>query len=388
MKIRAIFHKFVWKVHFSGVAAKSNITAGVPRLRELIDVSKKQKNPYLIINIKDAGSKQQAEAIKNQLKNTKLSEFVDKVQVYYDPDIKKSNIEEDRKFISDYFKYTIGLKQPGTLSHWVIRFELNRTKMVYNQMRMNIIRRRLNSFPEFFVVTTDDNAPTLVLRVYLVVANLPDKNPRNVDQVLKQKDRLMNDLVLRGIDNLTSVQVREHKVKEFDKSTGKVINNNQYYLDTDGTNLVQVLKHPGVDITKTKSTDVLETYKVFGIEAARRTLLTEIRQVLTFNGTYVNYHHLALLVVIMTHTGDLTAISRHGFNRLDKSPISKSSFEETAEQLKIAAMNQADDNMRSVSARVMFGQAIMGGTGASKLTIDESAYGATEEQIDDIMGNL
>ena len=373
---------------FSGVAAKSNITAGVPRLRELIDVSKKQKNPYLVINIKDAGSKQQAESIKNQLRNTKLYEFVDKVQVYYDPDIKKSNIEEDRKFIGDYFKYTIGLKQPGTLSHWVIRFELNRTKMVYNQMRMNIIRRRLNSFPEFFVITTDDNAPTLVLRVYLVVANLPDKNPRNVDQVLKQKDRLMNDLVLRGINNLTSVQVREHKIKEFDKASGKVIISNQYYLDTDGTNLVQVLKHPGVDITKTKSTDVLETYKVFGIEAARRTLLTEIRQVLTFNGTYVNYHHLALLVDIMTHTGDLTSISRHGFNRLDKSPISKSSFEETAEQLKIAAMNQEEDNVRSVSARVMFGQAIMGGTGASKLTIDESAYGATEEQIDDIMDNL
>ena len=373
---------------FSGVAAKSNITAGVPRLRELIDVSKKQKNPFLIINIKDSGNKQQAEAIKNQLRNTKLHEFVDKVQVIYDPDINKSNIEEDRKFISDYFKYTIGLKQPGTLSHWVIRFELNRTKMVYNQMRMNIIRRRLNSFPEFFAVTTDDNAPTLILRVHLVVANLSDKNPRNVDQVLKQKDRLMNDLVLRGIDKLTSVQVREHKVKEFDKSTGEVVTSNQYYLDTDGTNLVQVLKHPGVDIVKTRSTDVLEVYNVFGIEAARRTLLTEIRQVLTFNGTYVNYHHLALLVDIMTHTGDLTAISRHGFNRLDKSPISKSSFEETVEQLKIASMNQEEDNMRSVSARVMFGQAIMGGTGASKLIIDESAYGATEEQIDDIMDNL
>ena len=322
------------------------------------------------------------------MRNTKLHEFVDKVQVIYDPDINKSNIEEDRKFISDYFKYTIGLKQPGTLSHWVIRFELNRTKMVYNQMRMNIIRRRLNSFPEFFAVTTDDNAPTLILRVHLVVANLSDKNPRNVDQVLKQKDRLMNDLVLRGIDKLTSVQVREHKVKEFDKSTGEVITSNQYYLDTDGTNLVQVLKHPGVDIVKTRSTDVLEVYNVFGIEAARRTLLTEIRQVLTFNGTYVNYHHLALLVDIMTHTGDLTAISRHGFNRLDKSPISKSSFEETVEQLKIASMNQEEDNMRSVSARVMFGQAIMGGTGASKLIIDESAYGATEEQIDDIMDNL
>lgn len=361
----------------------------MPRLRELIDISKKQKNPYLIINIKDSSSKQRAEAIKNQLRNTKLHEFVDKVQVYYDPDIEKSIVEEDRKFIKDFFKYTVGLKKPGTLSHWVIRFELNRTKMVYNQLRMNIIRRRLDSFPEYFVVTSDDNAPKLVLRIYLVVANLPDKNPRNVDQVLKQKDKLMRDVVIRGIDNLTSVQVRENKnVKEFDKETGKVVKAPQYYLDTDGTNLVEVLKHPGVDITKTRSTDVLETYKVFGIEAARQTLLTEIRQVLTFNGTYVNYHHLALLVDIMTHTGDLTAISRHGFNRLDKSPISKSSFEETSEQLKIAAMHQAEDNMRSVSARVMFGQAIMGGTGGCKLTVDESAYGATEDQIDDLMAGL
>ena len=39
--------------HFAGVAAKSNVTRGVPRLKELLSVSKNIKNPSLSIYLKD-----------------------------------------------------------------------------------------------------------------------------------------------------------------------------------------------------------------------------------------------------------------------------------------------------------------------------------------------
>ena len=39
--------------HFAGVAAKSNVTRGVPRLKELLSVSKNIKNPSVIYLFKE-----------------------------------------------------------------------------------------------------------------------------------------------------------------------------------------------------------------------------------------------------------------------------------------------------------------------------------------------
>lgn len=375
--------------HFSGVGQKSNITAGVPRLRELIDVSRKLKNPYLIIYLKDEykQNKTVVEALRNDIKDTRLNEFVNKVQIIYDPNPKNPKIESDVHLVEDFFKYTLDPKPIPIVSHWVLRLTLDRTKALYNQMRMTIIRNKLEENQELYVITSDDNAKELIVRIHFIINNMPIKEQSNAEQIVKYKDKILDDIPLRGISGITGVQVREDKnVKRFDPETGGVITDFEYYLDTDGSNLGEVLKRSEVDPQRTISTDVTEVFKVFGIDAARKVLLNEVRQVLTFNGSYVNYHHLALLADVMTQPGYLTAISRHGFNRLDKSPISKTSFEETSEQLKSAALYGEFDNMKSVSAKIMFAQTIEGGTGLPLVSIDETMYGVSEDVIDNIMG--
>lgn len=382
-------------VHSAGIGAKSNVTAGVPRLRELIDVSRKQKNPFMLIYLKgeDRYNRAKAEKLRNELRNTLLSEFVEKVQIYFDPFVEagaSTVVSADKKWIKDYYKYSLADKGPSSdVSNAVIRFELNRSAMVYNQMTMRLIKEKLNEVPEIYAITTDENASELVVRVYLVLEQMPDKNKNNVDQVIRYKDKLLENFVLRGIRNIVSIQIREDKnVKIFSKETGNVETKVEYYLDTDGVNLKEVLRAPGVDIGRTRCTDPLETYHAFGIEAARRILLDEIKQVLVFNGIYVNYHAIALLSDSMTQIGEITAVSRFGFNRLDRSPISKTSFEETPEQIKTAAQFGEVDNMNSVSARVLFGHTIPGGTGLPVIGIDEDAYGVTEKQVEDIMAGL
>lgn len=369
--------------HFSGVGSKSNVTAGVPRLNELINLSKKLDNPFLVINIKNPEDKHQAEIIKNQLRKTNLIEFVKSLKLIFDPSMTKSNYSEDAKWLNDFVKYSINPpSKDETFSNIVIRLVLNRKTMLYNHMTLDIIRRRINSLPEFYCASTDDNDPEIVIRVYTRVTV---DNLNNVKLIMKNKDELLNKFVLRGINKITNVQVRKKTVKRFDKKTGAPNNVTQYFLDTDGSNLKRVLAHRDVDISKTYSTDIHEIYAVFGVEAARNALIKEINQVLDFNGIYVNYHHIALLADTMTMTGRLTSISRHGFNKLNKSPIAKASFEETIEQLKRAALYNDTDHMRSVSARIMFGQAIKGGTGFSQMVIDESAYGVSAADIDDIL---
>lgn len=51
--------------------------------------------------------------------------------------------------------------------------------------------------------------------------------------------------------------------------------------------------------------------------------------VISFDGSYVNYRHLALLCDIMTAKGHLMAITRHGINRQEVGALMRCSFEET-----------------------------------------------------------
>lgn len=52
---------------------------------------------------------------------------------------------------------------------------------------------------------------------------------------------------------------------------------------------LQVLAYPGVDHTRTTSNDLIEIIEVLGIEAVRLALLKELRSVIEFDGSYVNY---------------------------------------------------------------------------------------------------
>jgi len=72
-------------------------------------------------------------------------------------------------------------------------------------------------------------------------------------------------------------------------------------------------------------------YQVLGIEAARAGMLEEIRNVLFFDGGYINYRHMSVLVDVMTFRGNLVAVSRHGINRGEQGPLLRASFEETME---------------------------------------------------------
>lgn len=85
-------------------------------------------------------------------------------------------------------------------------------------------------------------------------------------------------------------------------------------LETDGIDLKTVMCIDGVDFKRTYSNTCVEIFNVLGIEAARAAILKELRGVIEFDGSYVNYRHLAILCDLMTHRGSLIAVTRHGIN--------------------------------------------------------------------------
>ena len=63
-------------------------------------------------------------------------------------------------------------------------------------------------------------------------------------------------------------------------------------MDTIGSNLMHVLSLSYIDGRRTFSNNIIEMYRVLGIEAARTILFNELQEVIEDAGEYVNSNHL------------------------------------------------------------------------------------------------
>ena len=89
--------------HLAGVSDK-NVTLGVPRLKEIINVAKNIKTPSLTIFLKKEFRKDQTHVMKIQstIEYTTLSHVVESSGIYYDPDPASTIIEEDKELVESY----------------------------------------------------------------------------------------------------------------------------------------------------------------------------------------------------------------------------------------------------------------------------------------------
>ena len=92
-----------------------------------------------------------------------------------------------------------------------------------------------------------------------------------------------------------------------------------------------------------------------GVEAARQSLINEIRFTLSSYGIYVNYRHLSTLVDMMSVRGKLTSITRSGINRIDSGVLRKCTFEETVEILLEGAVFSEKDSLLGISENIIMG---------------------------------
>ncbi|CAD6229869.1 unnamed protein product [Miscanthus lutarioriparius] len=189
--------------------------------------------------------------------------------------------------------------------------------MVDKKLSMADIANKINhEFDgDLSCIYNDDNADKLILRL-----------------------RIINDEASRGeiLDESAEDEV-------FLKKTER---HKEWMLDTKGVNLLAVMCHEDVDATRTTSSHLTEVIEVLGIEAVRRALFDELRAVISFDGSYVNYRHLAVLCDTMTYRGHLMAITRHAINRNDIGPLMRCSFEETMDILLDAAIHAESDYLR------------------------------------------
>ncbi|KAL9087767.1 MAG: hypothetical protein Q9159_003450 [Coniocarpon cinnabarinum] len=382
--------------HFAGVSSK-NVTLGVPRLKEILNVAKNLKTPTMSVFLADQNKRQStagALTLRPKIEHTTLRTICDATEIYYDPDVSSTVIPADQDMVEAYF--VIPDESPEELafhSKWLLRLVLNRQKMLDKSMYPSDVASKIKQLfgNDLAVIFSDSNAEQPVIRLRVNKKTQGGKDDVEDDDELgslqRTQEYMLDGVTLGGIPGIEKAVVDEFQYNYVDEENGEVKIASQStpslfgstdpgemgkekYLVTSGTAFARVLELDEVDPTRTTSNRFDETMEVLGIEAARETILREAIVVLSFGGSYVNHRHLSLLVDVMTWHGYMTPVTRHGINRNDTGALMRCSFEETVEILLEAAASGELDDCRGVSENIMLGQLAPVGTGQVEVLMD------------------
>jgi DNA-directed RNA polymerase II subunit RPB1 len=368
--------------HFAGVSSK-NVTLGVPRLKEILNVAKNIKTPAMTVYQEEGRilDQESAKLLRSAVEHTTLRSVTETTELWYDPDVQATVIPADHDMVDSYW---IIPDENGVDAHrqsrWLLRIILGRRKLLDKGLTVQEVATKIKEgyLNDLAVIFSDNNADEQVIRIRLIQDGKDAEDEgHEANLVLKKlENHILDTLTLRGVPGIERAFLSK-RTRMRKKEDGSLVMLKEdplcaeWFLDTSGSALGQVITIPGVDATRTYSNSFIEVFEVFGIEATRSALMRELTAVLAFDGSYVNHRHLALLVDVMTHRGHLVPITRHGINKADTGALMRCSFEETVEILLDAAASGELDDCRGVSENVMLGQLAPLGTGELDVFLDQ-----------------
>ncbi|KAI9661247.1 MAG: hypothetical protein M1821_009574 [Bathelium mastoideum] len=146
-------------------------------------------------------------------------------------------------------------------------------------------------------------------------------------------------------------------------------------VHTQGVNLLAMRDIAGIDKVnpdKLFTNDIAAMLRLYGVEAARATIMREVGGVFTGHAISVDARHLQLVADFMTRGGGYVAFNRHGMKG-SVSPFMKMSFETTVGFLKDAVLEEDWDELKGPSARIVAGTLSKVGTGSFDVFMDVAA---------------
>lgn len=382
------------------------VTGGLGRVKELLSVTKNQKTPITEIYVNDAykNNKVIVSKIASYLKYTTMHDIVASVDIYYDPDPYSKTSVMSRDNVANIFEGNpgkSGCQSDITGLPWVLKLTLSKEKMIDRNISMLEIqtsfchnwemryedskgskkeyKKIIEKITQCAIVSNFDNSPTPIVHIRF------DANNYNFNTLIQFQEMIINKYRIKGIPNIMeSNNIIEEKYIDFD-TEGNVQTLKQHVIYAEGINLHDMAQINGIDLLKSRCNDIVIIYETYGVEAARAAFIREFIIANGSSGGVVNYQHVELLADTITHMGGLIAVNRHGANKLDTDPFSRASFEKTVEQLLNAAAFGEADHIRSVSARIMVGALINGGTGCFDILLDHDKVKKTlipKEEVD------
>jgi DNA-directed RNA polymerase subunit A' len=291
--------------HYAGVK-EQNVTLGLPRLIEIVDARRIPSTPIMTIYLTEEyrKSKESTVEIARNIIYTNLENIAS--AIYEDP------VREE------------------------IVVELNKSMMEDRAITMDYLKGQLQ-IPNATVEVTGDTVQI---------------TPKKVENLKKLLGKVP-DFHVKGVPDIKRVLVTEE--------------HGEWVIRTDGSNLGRVLQVTGVDTSRTTTNNVHEIATTLGIEAARNALTNEAKGVLEDQGLDVDVRHVLLVADMMTTTGSVQQIGRHGISGKKASVLARAAFEITVPNIVEAAVKGESDPLEGVTENVIVGQSIPIGTGLVEL---------------------
>lgn len=293
--------------HFAGVA-EMNVTLGLPRLIEILDGRKTISTPTMEIYLKEDYKKDvdKVRKIASQIKETMLKEIAS--------------------------EFTINLIKSS------VEVKLNKDMM-----------RDLSITPLYLEKTVSESLKGINVKLKDdIVIIKPRTESTDIKELYKLKEKVKN-VHIKGISGITQV---------LPVKTG-----GEFIILCAGSNIEEALQIKEVDETRIKSNDIFEVLEVFGIEAARQTIINEALKVIENQGLDIDIRHVMFMADVMTTTGRIKGITRSGITSEKESVLARASFETPLLHLINASLVGEVDELNSVVENVMLNQAVPLGTG-------------------------
>ncbi|MEM0187861.1 MAG: DNA-directed RNA polymerase subunit A'' [Saccharolobus sp.] len=300
--------------HFAGIR-ELNVTLGLPRLIEIVDAKKVPSTPMMTIYLTEEykSDKDKVLEVARKLEYTKIENVVSSTSI-------------------DIASMQIILQLDDDM--------LRDKGVTIEDVKKAISRLKLG---DFNIEESDNN--TLLISF---------SNVDSVSALFKLRDKILNTKI-KGIKGIKRAIVQKK--------------GDEYVIITDGSNLSGVIGVKGVDVSKIETNNIREIEEVFGIEAAREMIIREISKVLAEQGLDVDIRHILLVADMMTRTGLVRQIGRHGVTGEKGSVLARAAFEVTVKHLLDAAARGDLEEFKGVVENIIIGHPIKLGTGMVELTM-------------------
>ena len=401
-----IVHNTLNTKHFAGMASKSSANMGVNRIQELLHYSKNIKTPQMTIYLNEPYNTDRSKLNKivSYLKHLSIRYLVSNVEVYYDLGL-NDNLSKLLKSdnVSNPF-FVNNQKAEINSMPFVFRIKMDIEKMLDKETTMLDIKTKIISYwyknytnlknlkkNEKEVISRISRCAILSNNIYDADQYIHIRfsmNTFNYNVITDYLKMILNNITLKGIENIENIDITQEMYAKFDKKTGEIINGKEYVVYTAGININKLKYIKGIDFTRTKCNDVATILKSYGIEATRQILLHELSITYQNGGCNINHNHLSLLVDQMCHLGEIISMDRHGLSKIEMDTIAKASFEKTMDHFVNAAIFNEKDHMKSISSRIAVGRVISGGTGCFDLLLDTKKLENSEYVEDEACGRI
>lgn len=369
----------------SGGTSKSGMT----KAKEVLgakDVSKLESPSMLIPVLPEyAENKAKVQEIANNIEVMKLQQFVVLWQIFFEKfgEPIHSKTKHEVTLIQEFAKLNPLLTPPGDLVKWCIRMVLNKTTLILKNMSLDLIVTRLREvFPDTFIVYTPENSKQIILRIYM--RNTMFKGHITTDDIKYIKDSVLGTII-RGVDGIINTNVIKMIRNKINPDGSVSRNDNIWGITTNGTNMRGILSNKHIDKYAVQTDAIQEMYRVFGIEAARQKVVSELRNLVDS----CNHRHYLTYANEMTFTGKVTSIERSGLKTRENSNVLlRVGFNSPLATLEEAAVNSMEDSVTGITAPLLVGTVPKIGTLYNGFHVSEEFVKQNVKRPDDLLETL